>query len=87
MGTLSITYNDILTLLSILAVALLVIILYHLIFVSASLRRTADRVDQLSEDLESLIMKPIGTIDYVIDWFIALIEGMQKGGGEKKKKK
>ncbi|MEQ1849746.1 MAG: hypothetical protein ABL890_04110 [Candidatus Peribacteraceae bacterium] len=86
MGTLQITYSDILTLLSIIAVALLIIILYHLIFVSTSLRRTAERVDQLSEDIESLILKPIGTIDYMIDWFIAMVENM-KGGGEKKKKK
>jgi len=87
MGTLQITYSDILTLLSIIAVALLIIILYHLIFVASSFRRTADRIDALSEDIESLILKPIGTIDYVIDWFIAMIEGMQKGGDEKKKKR
>lgn len=86
MGTLQITYSDILTLLSIVAVALLVIVLYNLIFVSASLRRTADRLDALSEDIESLILKPIGTIDYVIDWFIAMIENM-KGKAEKKNKK
>jgi cell division protein FtsB len=85
MGTLHITYNDVLTLLSIIAVALLIVILYHLIFVSRSLRRTAERVDQLSEDIESLILKPIGTIDYMIDWFIAMVENVK--GGEKKHKK
>lgn len=83
MGTLQITYNDILTLLSIIAVALLIVILYHLIFVSTSLRRTAERVDQLSEDIESMILKPLGTVDYMIDWFIAMVESMK--GGKKKK--
>jgi len=87
MGTFEITYGDVLTLLSIIAVVLLIVVLFNLIFVSASLKRVADRLDSLSEEVESLIMKPIGTIDYVIDWFIALIENMQKGGGEKKRKK
>jgi len=85
MGALQITYTDILTLLSIIAVALLIVILYHLIFVSTSLRRTAERIDSLSEDIESLILKPIGTVDYMIDWFIALVGGMQKGDKKKKK--
>ncbi len=85
MGTLQLTYNDVLTLLSILAVAMLIILLYHLIFAAVSFRRIADRMDELSKDVESIILKPIGAIDYVIDWFIAVIESMREGKEEKHK--
>ncbi len=77
------TYNDILTLLSIIAVAMLVILLYHLIFVSVALRRISERMESLSQDVESVILKPIGAVEYLVDWFISAIEGMQHG---KKKK-
>ena len=83
MGALSLTYNDVLTLLSIIAVGMLIILLYHLIFVSVSLRRFAERLDAVSKDVEGIILKPIGAIDYVVDWFISVIESMQHG---KKKK-
>jgi hypothetical protein len=79
MAALQLTYNDILTLLSILAVGMLVILLYHLIFVSVSLRRIAERLDDVSQDIEQVILKPIGAVDYVIDWFISVVESMQAG--------
>jgi hypothetical protein len=83
MGALSLTYNDVLTLLSIIAVGMLIILLYHLIFVSVSLRRVAERLDAMSKDIEAVVMKPIGAIDYVVDWFIAAIDSVK--GGKKKK--
>ena len=87
MAALQLTYGDILTLLSIIAVGMLIVLLYHLIFVSVSLRKIAARLDDLSEDVEELILKPIGAIDAVIDWFIAVVESMQEGRRKKKKGK
>ncbi len=79
MASFQLTYGDVLTLLSILAVAMLIILLYNLIFFSISLRRMSERLDSLSKDVEAVILKPIGTIDYLIDWFVSAIEGMQIG--------
>lgn len=75
------TINDILMLLSIVAVAMLIILLYHLIFTAVSLRKLSQRLDDLSEDVESIILKPLGAIDYMIDWFLAVVENM-RGGDE-----
>lgn len=75
MDALQLTLGDVLTLLSIVAVGMLIVLLYHLIFASVNLRRTLKRMDDLSKDVESLILKPIGVIDYVIDWILAIIEG------------
>lgn len=81
------TYSDVLTILSIIAVVMLIVLLYNLIFMSASLRRMSERMDNLSKDIEAVVLKPIGAIDFVVDWFISAIEGMQKGKEEKKHKK
>lgn len=87
MGTLQITYNNVLMLLSIVAVAMLIILLYHLIFASVSLKRMARRMDDLSKDVEAIILKPIGAIDYLLEWFLAVVESMRDDSGKKKEHK
>ena len=87
METLQLTYGDVLTLLSIIAVAMLIIVLYHLIFVSVSLKRIADRMDELSKDVEAVILKPIGAIDYVLDWFLSVVDSMRSDKKQAKKDK
>lgn len=87
METLQLTYNDVLTLLSIIAVAMLIILLYHLIFASVSLKRIADRMDELSKDVEAIILKPIGAIDYVLDWFLSVVDSMREDKKHSKKGK
>jgi ABC-type uncharacterized transport system permease subunit len=86
MTSLQLTFNDLFTLLSIIAVAMVIILTYQLIFVSVSLRRIMDRAEQVSKDLEAVILKPISAVDYLLDWFLAFIENMKPAGGEKKKK-
>lgn len=87
MNALQLTYGDVLTLLSIIAVAMLIILLYHLIFASVSLKRIADRMDDLSKDVEAIILKPIGAIDYVLDWFLSIVDSMRKEKKHSKKDK
>lgn len=87
MEALQLTYGDVLTLLSIIAVAMLIILLYHLIFASVSLKRIADRMDELSKDVEAIILKPIGAIDYVLDWFLSVVDSMREDKKHGKKGK
>ena len=82
-----ITYSDVLTILSIIAVAMLIILLYHLIFASVSLKRIVDRMDDLSKEVEAVVLKPIGAIEFLLDWFSAAVEGMMSGGEEEHHKK
>jgi hypothetical protein len=72
-------------LLAIIAVAMLIVVLYHLIFISVSLKRFTERIDALSQDVEAIVLKPIGAIDYVLDWFLSAVEGMKKGKKHKGK--
>jgi hypothetical protein len=78
-----ITYDNIVMFLSVIALLMLIVLLYHLIFVSVSIRRMTERWDEISKEVEGLILKPIGAIDYMLEWFSSMVEGMQE---EKHKK-
>jgi hypothetical protein len=79
-----ITYNDVITLLTIVALVMVIVLLYHLIFFSVSLRRISSRWDDLSKEIEALILKPIGAVEYVLDWFASMVEGMREQRDDKK---
>lgn len=81
------TYNDILTLMLILAVFLLIIVLYNMIFVSVYMRKIAERLDYLTKEVEGVILKPLGIVEYAIEWLAGFIDGLKEGQKEKKHKK
>ncbi len=87
MSSLPLTYNDILVLLSIVAVAMLIIVLYNLIFASVALRRISGRMDELSKDVEAIILKPIGAVDFILDWFLSVVDSMRSDKKTTKKGK
>jgi hypothetical protein len=86
MTSFPLTIVDLFLLLKILAVLLGIIVLYQLVFATLSLRRLLKRYDLLSQDIEALIVKPVSAIDSIIDWFLAVMEGMQSSKKEKEKK-
>ncbi len=82
----TVTYSDVLTILSIIAVAMLIVLLYHLIFSAVSLRKITQRMDDLSKEVEAVILKPIGAIEYLLDWFSVVVENMMGGQDDHHKK-
>ena len=81
------TYNDVLTLMLILAVALLIIVLYNMIFVSVYIRKLTERLDYLSKEVETIILKPLGMIDYGVEWLSGFVDRIKEGHKAKKHKK
>ena len=79
-----IAYGDLLTILLIIVVVLLIVLLFQLIVVSAALKRFANRVDTLSQEIETIVLKPLGAIEHAMDWIVGLIEGYAEGKKEKK---
>jgi hypothetical protein len=79
-----ISLTDVITLLTVLVLVMAVVLLYHLIFVSVSLKRIVSRWDDLSKEVEMLVLKPIGAIEYVLDFFASAVEGMREQGKHKK---
>ncbi len=83
------TYNDILTLLSIIAVGMAIILLYHMVFVAVNLRRLSGRIEEITAQLEKVIIKPLQALESGIDWLSSAMAGMAhrrsaKKGGKKK---
>lgn len=53
---------------------LLLIVLYHAIFIVVDLRKVMRRVEGLTEELEDVLMKPLSMIDAILQWVLDTIE-------------
>ncbi|MDD5041507.1 MAG: hypothetical protein PHX87_04100 [Candidatus Peribacteraceae bacterium] len=61
------------------AIAILVlIVLYHVIFIVVDLRKTMRRVEGLTQELEDVLMKPLSMVDAILQWVLDMIEQGKK---------
>lgn len=70
--------NTILTGLWIAAAVFALIVLYHLIFIVVDLRKIMRRFEDLSREVEDVVMKPLSMIDRILQWVIDMVEAHQK---------
>ena len=67
------------------AIAILVlIVLYHVIFIVVDLRKVMRRVEGLTQELEDVLMKPLSMIDAILQWVLDTIEKTAKKKDDKK---
>jgi len=71
---------DIMTALYIAVAVLLLVVLYHLIFIVVSLRRVIKRADNVTREIETVILKPLSMTDQAIEWLSGFLEGKKKHG-------
>lgn len=57
---------------------LLLIVLYHVIFIVVDLRKIMRRVEGLSQELEDVLMKPLSMVDAILQWVLDMIESGKK---------
>lgn len=81
----SITYTDVVSFLTILALTMGIVLLYHLIAISLNVRRISKRFDRISNEIESVVMKPLTVADNAMEWLIGFLEGVKEGQESKKK--
>lgn len=74
----AITANDVFTFLSILAVLMTVLALYHLLFILVDVRKIVRRFDDVTMQVEALILKPISVADQILLWVMEQIEHKKK---------
>lgn len=83
-----ITTTDILTFLYILVGIMLVVVLYNVLQLFVDVRRIVRRADRLTEQVESIVMKPLAMADEALGNIMALFEGRgrkdKKGFDQKK---
>lgn len=73
---------DIMAGLYIAVAVLLLIVLYHLIFIVVSLRKVLKRADTVTQELETVILKPLSMTDKALEWVNGFLEG-KAGKGRK----
>jgi hypothetical protein len=61
---------DALSALYIAVAVLLLIVLYHVIFIVVDLRKVMRRVSTITEEVETVIMKPLSMTDRALEWMI-----------------
>jgi hypothetical protein len=74
-----ITYENLLMGLYIVVAIMLIIALYHVIFIVVDLRKIMRRVQTTTEELQEVIMKPVGIADKAMDWVVHQIEHSKHG--------
>ncbi len=75
--------DDILTALLIAVAVLLLIVLYHALFIVVDLRKVMRRVEDVSHQIEEIIMKPLTMTDKILEWVLEYIETLDKAGHKK----
>jgi cell shape-determining protein MreC len=70
----AITASDVFTFLSILAVIMTVVALYHLLFILVDLRKITRRFEDVTQQVEALILKPISVADQILEWVMEQME-------------
>jgi len=84
------TAQDILVSLQIAVAIMVIVVLYHFIFISVDLRKILRRLDDMTGQVEDLLLKPISMADHLMQWAIDSIEeaqGKKLKKGKKKKKR
>jgi len=77
------TSGDVLIGLYIVVAVMLIIVLYHALFVMVDMRKILRRVEDITAQVEAVILKPISMADQIMEWVIANIDALAK----KKEKK
>lgn len=78
--------SDILIFLLIIAAAMLIIVLYHVIFIVIHARRITERMDDVTEQVEGVMMKPLQILEESMTWLTEFLMNMYGEGKDHHKK-
>lgn len=81
------TVGQLLIGIQVLIAVMVVVVLYHILFIVVDLRKILRRVDDITEQVEAIILKPIALADQILAKVVEMIEsGANKVKKGKKKK-
>lgn len=75
--------DDIMMGLYIAVAVMLIVVLYHVIFIVVDLRKMMKRFNSVTEEVESVIMKPLGMTDQALQWLIDFFQEKAEKHGKK----
>jgi hypothetical protein len=70
-----ITYENLLSGLYIAVAIMLIVVLYHVLFIVVDVRKIVRRAAKVTEELQDVILKPVGLVDKAMDWAMGFLEG------------
>jgi cell shape-determining protein MreC len=82
----AVTSSDILTYLWIAVTVVLIVILYHALFIVVDARKIVRRIEDITGQVESMVLRPISMADQLLKWLTDFVEESQKHKKPKKKK-
>ena len=82
-----VTSADVLVYLQITVAVLLVIVLYHFLFIAVDLRKVLRRIESITNEVENIIMKPINAADYILEGIVKYLESQSSDTSKKSSKK
>jgi hypothetical protein len=53
---------------------MLIVVLYHVIFIVVDARKIARRIESLTEEVETVIMKPLSMADQLLQWMVEFVQ-------------
>jgi cell shape-determining protein MreC len=66
--------EDIMMGLYIAVAVMLIVVLYHVIFIVVDARKIARRIESLTEEVEAVVMKPLSMADQLLQWMVEFIQ-------------
>ena len=74
----TVSMQGVLSVLYALVAVMIIVVLYHLLFIVVDLRKVLRRVDDVTEQVEAMILKPISMADQILQWVLDHIEAKKK---------
>lgn len=64
---------------------MLVVVLYHVLFIVVDLRKIVRRIESLTAEVEGMVLRPLSIIDHLLQWVTEWIESMENRPKKRKK--
>ena len=84
----TVTMQGVISVLYALVAVLIIVVLYHLLFIVVDLRKIMRRLEETTAQVEAMILKPLAIIDEAFTWVIDHVQWKKESrhGGKKKSK-
>ena len=79
-----VTMEGVLSVLYALVAVMIIVVLYHLLFIVVDLRKITRRFEDVTQQVELMILKPLSIIDEAFEWAINHMHSKEKSGKKHK---
>lgn len=81
----TVTMQGLLGVLYALVAVMIIVVLYHLLFIVVDLRKIMRRIEDTTAQVEATILKPLAVIDQAFEWVMEYVTHPKKGKKHKAK--